>query len=108
IMMPGLSGYDVLERLRADVKLRHIPVIMISAVDEIESVIRCIELGAEDYAETVQPDALAHACRREPREEAAARRHRAPPRPDRERIEAGARDPALDGAARLSFLAGRD
>jgi sigma-B regulation protein RsbU (phosphoserine phosphatase) len=49
IMMPGLSGYDVLERLRADVKLRHIPVIMISAVDEIESVIRCIELGAEDY-----------------------------------------------------------
>ena len=49
IMMPGLSGYDVLERLRADVRLRHIPVIMISAVDEIESVIRCIELGAEDY-----------------------------------------------------------
>jgi phosphoserine phosphatase RsbU/P len=49
IMMPGLSGYDVLERLRADTKLRHIPVIMISAVDEIESVIRCIELGAEDY-----------------------------------------------------------
>ena len=49
IMMPGLSGYDVLERLRADTRLRHIPVIMISAVDEIESVIRCIELGAEDY-----------------------------------------------------------
>src|SRR5688572_4178220 len=49
IMMPGLSGYDVLERLRADARLRHIPVIMISAVDEIESVIRCIELGAEDY-----------------------------------------------------------
>jgi len=49
IMMPGLSGYDVLERLRADPQLRHIPVIMISAVDEIESVIRCIELGAEDY-----------------------------------------------------------
>jgi sigma-B regulation protein RsbU (phosphoserine phosphatase) len=49
IMMPGLSGYDVLERLRGDPRLRHIPVIMISAVDEIESVIRCIELGAEDY-----------------------------------------------------------
>ena len=49
IMMPGLSGYDVLERLRGDPKLRHIPVIMISAIDEIESVIRCIELGAEDY-----------------------------------------------------------
>ncbi|HYC46357.1 MAG TPA: SpoIIE family protein phosphatase [Burkholderiales bacterium] len=49
IMMPGLSGYDVLERLRGDTRLRHIPVIMISAIDEIESVIRCIELGAEDY-----------------------------------------------------------
>src|SRR5687767_538961 len=49
IMMPGLSGYDVLERLQADNRLRDIPVIMISAVDEIESVIRCIELGAEDY-----------------------------------------------------------
>jgi class 3 adenylate cyclase/CheY-like chemotaxis protein len=49
IMMPGLNGYEVLERLRADARLRHIPVIMISAVGEIESVIRCIELGAEDY-----------------------------------------------------------
>jgi adenylate cyclase len=49
IMMPDMNGYEVLERLKADPNLRHIPVIMISAVDEIESVIRCIELGAEDY-----------------------------------------------------------
>jgi sigma-B regulation protein RsbU (phosphoserine phosphatase) len=49
IMMPGLNGYQVLERLRADARLRHIPVIMISAVDQMDSVIRCIELGAEDY-----------------------------------------------------------
>jgi sigma-B regulation protein RsbU (phosphoserine phosphatase) len=49
VMMPGLNGYDVLERMRADTRLRHIPVIMISALDEIDSVIRCIELGAEDY-----------------------------------------------------------
>ncbi len=49
VMMPGLNGYEVLERMRADNRLRHIPVIMISALDEIESVIRCIELGAEDY-----------------------------------------------------------
>lgn len=49
VMMPGLNGYEVLERMRADSRLRHIPVIMISAVDEIDSVIRCIELGAEDY-----------------------------------------------------------
>jgi sigma-B regulation protein RsbU (phosphoserine phosphatase) len=49
VMMPGLNGYEVLERMRADSQLRHIPVIMISAVDELDSVIRCIELGAEDY-----------------------------------------------------------
>jgi adenylate cyclase len=49
INMPNLNGYEVLERMKADGKLRHIPVIMISAVDEIESVVRCIELGAEDY-----------------------------------------------------------
>jgi phosphoserine phosphatase RsbU/P len=49
VMMPGLNGYDVLERMRVDSRLRHIPVIMISAQDELESVIRCIELGAEDY-----------------------------------------------------------
>jgi adenylate cyclase len=49
IVMPELSGYEVLEQLKADPHLRHIPVIMISAVDEVESVIRCVELGAEDY-----------------------------------------------------------
>jgi DNA-binding response OmpR family regulator len=49
VMMPGLNGYEVLERMRADARLRHVPVIMISALDEIDSVIRCIELGAEDY-----------------------------------------------------------
>ena len=49
VMMPGLNGYEVLERMHADDGLRHIPVIMISALDEVDSVIRCIELGAEDY-----------------------------------------------------------
>lgn len=49
IMMPQLNGYQVLESLKADEKLRHIPVIMISAVDDIDSIVRCIELGAEDY-----------------------------------------------------------
>jgi len=49
VMMPRLNGYEVLERVHADPRLRHIPVIMISALDEVESVIRCIELGAEDY-----------------------------------------------------------
>jgi sigma-B regulation protein RsbU (phosphoserine phosphatase) len=49
VMMPEMNGYEVLEQLRADERLRHLPVVMISAVDQIESVIRCIELGAEDY-----------------------------------------------------------
>ncbi|MEG4109484.1 adenylate/guanylate cyclase domain-containing protein [Microcoleus sp. S13_C5] len=49
IMMPQMNGYQVLENLKADEKLRHIPVIMISAVDDIDSIVRCIELGAEDY-----------------------------------------------------------
>jgi len=49
IQMPEMNGYEVLEQLKADADLRHLPVIMISAVDELESVVRCIELGAEDY-----------------------------------------------------------
>jgi sigma-B regulation protein RsbU (phosphoserine phosphatase) len=49
IMMPEMNGFQVLEHLKADEKLRDLPVIMISALDEIESVIRCVELGAEDY-----------------------------------------------------------
>ncbi len=49
IMMPGMNGYQVLEHLKSDPKLRYIPVIMVSALDDVESVVRCIELGAEDY-----------------------------------------------------------
>jgi serine phosphatase RsbU (regulator of sigma subunit) len=49
IMMPEMDGYEVLGRMKGDDKLRHIPVVMISAVGETESVVRCIELGAEDY-----------------------------------------------------------
>jgi adenylate cyclase len=49
IMMPEMNGYQVLERLKADDLLRHVPVIMISAISELDSVVRCIGLGAEDY-----------------------------------------------------------
>ncbi|HEY7365088.1 MAG TPA: response regulator [Methylomirabilota bacterium] len=49
VMMPEINGYQVLEELKKDDALRHIPVIMISSLDELDSVIRCIELGAEDY-----------------------------------------------------------
>jgi len=49
IQMPEMTGYEVLEHMKADAELRHVPVIMISAVGDQESVVRCIELGAEDY-----------------------------------------------------------
>jgi serine phosphatase RsbU (regulator of sigma subunit) len=48
VIMPKMNGYQVLEKLRNS-EWRHIPVIMISALDEIESVVKCIEMGAEDY-----------------------------------------------------------
>src|SRR5438552_17835190 len=47
--MPGMDGYQVLECIRSQPKFRHIPVIMISALEDVESVVRCIEMGAEDY-----------------------------------------------------------
>jgi serine phosphatase RsbU (regulator of sigma subunit) len=49
IMMPEMNGYEVLERLKADPELRHIPVIVITAINEMDSVVRCIEMGAEDH-----------------------------------------------------------
>tara|TARA_B100000315_G_scaffold235627_1_gene250726 strand:- start:1451 stop:2605 length:1155 start_codon:yes stop_codon:yes gene_type:complete len=49
ILMPEMDGYEVLNRMKADIRSRNIPVIMITAVDEIESVVRCIKKGADDY-----------------------------------------------------------
>jgi adenylate cyclase len=49
IMMPEINGYEVLKRLKTDGATRDIPILMISALSEFESVVRCIELGAEDY-----------------------------------------------------------
>jgi adenylate cyclase len=49
IMMPEVDGFQVLSQMKADPALRDIPVIMISALDEIQSVVRCIETGAEDF-----------------------------------------------------------
>ena len=49
IVMPEVDGYAVLERIKSDDALRHLPVIVITAVEELESVVRCIEGGATDY-----------------------------------------------------------
>jgi class 3 adenylate cyclase len=49
IIMPILNGFHTLEFIKADPKTRHLPVIMLTALDEVDSTVRCIEAGAEDY-----------------------------------------------------------
>jgi signal transduction histidine kinase len=49
IMMPVMDGYEVLARMKQDRRMRTVPVVMISALDEIDGVVRAIEMGAEDY-----------------------------------------------------------
>jgi adenylate cyclase len=49
IEMPGLDGFEVLVQMKGDLVLRELPVIVTSALEGIENVVRCIELGAEDY-----------------------------------------------------------
>jgi two-component system, sensor histidine kinase and response regulator len=49
VMMPDMDGYEVLRQIKSDEALHHIPVIMISALSEVQSVARCIDAGAEDY-----------------------------------------------------------
>lgn len=49
VMMPDMNGIEVLSRMKAEARWRNIPVIMISGLKETEAVIRCIEVGAEDY-----------------------------------------------------------
>jgi CheY-like chemotaxis protein len=49
LLMPVMDGEATLRAIKADASLRHLPVIVISAVDELDSAVRCIELGATDY-----------------------------------------------------------
>jgi two-component system, NtrC family, sensor kinase len=49
ILMPLMDGFEVLSRMRKDRRMRPVPVIVVSALDEIDSVVRAIEMGAEDY-----------------------------------------------------------
>jgi adenylate cyclase len=49
VLMPELDGYEVLAELKLDPHLRDTPVIMTSSLDELDSVVKCIEMGAEDY-----------------------------------------------------------
>ena len=49
IMMPVMNGYETLAHIKNDINLKEMPIIMISALSEMNSVVRCIEMGAEDY-----------------------------------------------------------
>jgi class 3 adenylate cyclase/CheY-like chemotaxis protein len=49
VLMPELDGYETLAAIKSDEAIRHIPVIVVSGVEELDSVVRCIELGATDY-----------------------------------------------------------
>ena len=49
VLMPELDGYGVLEEVQGDPHLRDIPVIVTSSLDDLDSVVRCVEMGAEDY-----------------------------------------------------------
>jgi adenylate cyclase len=49
VIMPELDGYETLAAMKSDEGTRHIPVIIVSGVEELDSVVRCIELGATDY-----------------------------------------------------------
>ena len=49
LVMPRIDGREVLRRLKADESLRHIPVIVLSALDELDAIVACLEMGAEDY-----------------------------------------------------------
>jgi len=49
VLMPEMNGYQVLRRLKSDDTWRDIPVLMISSLEEMDIMVRCIEMGAEDY-----------------------------------------------------------
>jgi two-component system, cell cycle response regulator len=61
LVMPEMDGLEVLTALKRDEALRHVPVIMVSAVEDIESVTRCIEVGAVDYLQKPFNRAILHA-----------------------------------------------
>jgi CheY-like chemotaxis protein len=51
VQMPKMDGVAALEQMKSDMSLREVPVIMVSAVDDFDTVLRCIKLGADDYVQ---------------------------------------------------------
>jgi DNA-binding response OmpR family regulator len=61
LLMPEMDGYQVLEQMKANSTWRNIPVIVVSSLDEMDSILRCIEMGATDYLPKPFDAALLHA-----------------------------------------------
>lgn len=61
LIMPKMDGYQVLAEMGSDALLRRIPVIVISSMDDMESIVRCIEMGATDYLAKPFDPVLLHA-----------------------------------------------
>ena len=57
IVMPGMDGFQVLQAMKADTALRDVPVIVISSLEEMDDVVKAIELGAEDFLTKDAPKA---------------------------------------------------
>lgn len=61
LVMPEMNGFEVLEHIKSDSKTDHIPVIVVSAEDDMDSIVRCIENGAADYLSKPFEPAILHA-----------------------------------------------
>lgn len=61
IVMPEINGLEVLRQMKADRNLAHLPVLMLSALDELDSVVQCLELGADDFLPKPFRSAILHA-----------------------------------------------
>lgn len=60
VVMPELDGYETLAAMKGDPTIQHIPVLVVSKIEELDSVVRCIELGATDYLpKPIDPSILA-------------------------------------------------
>jgi CheY-like chemotaxis protein len=110
LLMPVMDGFTTLQTIKEDKTLRHLPVIMISAVHELESLVRCIELGAADY---LPKPFSAAVLRARLRASLAAKRLRDLELDYLHRVDevvdtAAATDPGPDETTRLDREAGRD
>ncbi len=77
LLMPEMDGYQVLAQMKANSSWRNIPVIIVSSLDEMESILRCIEMGATDYLPKPFDPALLHARINALARQQAVARHRA-------------------------------